>query len=107
MKEKIRNYIEENKDELIKTVQEVVQIETVSGNEMAGQQYKKKKYEELGLDIHEFERNYEKMKAHEAFVDSGFPYEGRKNLIGIHRGLIGRISLLIHGMQDVVPHTPV
>lgn len=107
MKEKIRNYIEENKDELIKTVQEVVQIETVIGNEMAGQQYMKKKYEELGLDIHEFEPNYEKMKAHEAFVDSGIPFEGRKNLIGIHRGTGGGKSLTLHGHMDVVSPEPV
>jgi len=107
MKEKIRNYIEENKDELIKTVQEVVQIETVIGNEMAGQQYMKKKYEELGLDIHEFEPDYEKMKAHEAFVDSGIPFEGRKNLIGIHRGTGGGKSLTLHGHMDVVSPEPV
>ncbi len=106
MKEKIRKYIEENKTELIETIQEIVQIETVIGNEMAGQQYMKKKYEELGLEIHEFQPDYEKLKSHEAFVDSGIDYAGRKNLIGIHRGTENGKSLTLHGHIDVVSPEP-
>lgn len=106
MKQKIREYIEANKEELFKTIQELVQIETVVGNEMAGQEYMKKKYEELGLEIHEFEPDYDALKDHEAFVDSKIPFAGRKNLIGIHRGSGEGKSITLHGHMDVVSAEP-
>lgn len=106
MKQKIREYIEANKEELFKTIQELVQIETVVGNEMAGQAYMKKKYEELGLEIHEFEPVYDELKDHEAFVDSKIPFAGRKNLIGIHRGTGEGKSITLHGHIDVVSAEP-
>lgn len=106
LKEKIEQYIECHKEELFTTIQELVQIETVIGNEMTGQQYMKRKYEQLGLEIHELEPVYEDLKDHEAFVDSKIPFEGRKNLIGIHRGTGGGKSLTLHGHMDVVSPEP-
>ena len=81
LKEKIRLYIEENKEELFKTIQDVVRIKSVVGNEQEMQLYMKKKYEELNLILHEIEPKYEKVSAHEAFIDSGIPFEDRKNII--------------------------
>ncbi|PJO45480.1 hypothetical protein CWD94_00885, partial [Lysinibacillus xylanilyticus] len=52
LKEKIRLYIEENKEELFKTIQDVVRIKSVVGNEQEMQLYMKKKYEELNLILH-------------------------------------------------------
>lgn len=43
LKEKIRLYIEENKEELFKTIQDVVRIKSVVGNEQEMQLYMKKK----------------------------------------------------------------
>lgn len=106
VKTKIRNYIEQNKSDLFKTIQEIVQIETVVGNEMPGQSYLKKKYEEIGLEIHEFEPDFNAVKDHEAFVDSGISFRGRKNLIGIHRGSGNGKSLTLHGHMDVVSAEP-
>lgn len=103
MKEKIRNYVNENKEQLFKTIQELVQIKSLVGDEMEAQRYMKKKYEEIGLDIHEFEPDYEKVSKHEAFIDSGVSFEGRKNLIGIYKGKDEGRSLTLHGHVDVVP----
>lgn len=107
MKREIRKYIEENKADLFETIQALVQIKTVIGEEMVGQKYMKEKYEELGLEIYEFQPNYEKLKSHEAFVDSRIPFAGRKNLIGIHRGSGGGKSLTLHGHMDVVSAEPI
>lgn len=107
MKEKIKKYMQENKKDLINTIQEVIRIESVVGNEIAGQQYMKDKYKSLGLEIHEVEPDKEKLEKHEAFIDSGIPFEGRKNIIGIHRGSESGKSLTLHGHIDVVSPEPV
>ncbi len=106
LKEKIRQYIEENKEELFKTIQDVVRIKSVVGNEQEMQLYMKKKYEELNLILHEIEPKYEKVSAHEAFIDSGIPFKDRKNIIGIHKGVSNGKSLTIHGHVDVVSPEP-
>ncbi|MFD2131606.1 ArgE/DapE family deacylase [Pseudogracilibacillus auburnensis] len=107
MKNKIRNYIEQNKTALFKTIQELVQIETVVGNEMVGQAYMKRKFAEIGLTIHEVAPDYEELAKHEAFVDSEIPFAGRTNLVGIHHGVGDGKSLTLHGHIDVVPPEPV
>lgn len=106
MKEKIRAYIEENKEELFKTIQEVVRIQSVVGNEQEMQKYMKKKYEELNLNIYEFEPDFDKVSSHEAFIDSGIPFAGRQNLIGVYKGKSKGKSLTIHGHVDVVSPEP-
>lgn len=47
LKEKIRLYIEENKEELFKTIQDVVRIKSVVGNEQEMQLYMKKNMKNL------------------------------------------------------------
>src|SRR5699024_5510336 len=94
--------MEAHKEEFFQTIQELVRIETIIGNEAVGQEFMKKKYEEIGLEIHEVEPNYDKLVEHEAFVDSEIPFDGRKNLIGIHRGTQNGRSLTLHGHIDVV-----
>lgn len=106
MKDKIRQYIDENKEELFKTIQDVVRIKSVVGNEHEMQNYMKKKYEELNLTIHEVEPDYEKVSKHEAFIDSGIPFEGRKNIVGVYKGVNEGKSLTIHGHVDVVSPEP-
>lgn len=107
MKQKIRNYIDKHQNELFQTIQELVQIETVVGNEFEGQQYIKQKYKEIGLDVHEFEPCKEELMRHEAFVDSGISFTNRNNIIGIHKGQGDGKSLTLHGHMDVVSAEPV
>lgn len=106
LKEKIRQYIDKNKEELFKIIQDVVRIKSVVGNEQEMQAYMIKKYEELNLMIHEIEPEYAKVSSHEAFIDSGIPFKDRKNIIGIHKGVNDGKSLTIHGHVDVVSPEP-
>ncbi|WLR51744.1 ArgE/DapE family deacylase [Bacillus tianshenii] len=106
VKEQIQTYIEENKETFFKTIQEAVRIESVVGNEVAMQSFMKRKYEELGLEVHEVQPEYEKLSKHEAFVDSKISFENRKNVIGIFRGTGGGHSLTLHGHVDVVSPEP-
>src|SRR5699024_3690510 len=106
MQTDIRTYMEEHKQEYFKTIQELVRTETVVGNEAPGQAFMKQKFEELGLEIHEVIQDYEKLSQHEAFVDSEIPFDGRKNLVGIHRGSENGRSLTLHGQIAVVSQAP-
>lgn len=107
MKEKIRQYIDEHKEQLFATIQEVVRIKSVVGNEQQMQAYMKIKYEELNLNVFEFEPVFEKIYAHEAFIDSGIAFANRKNIIGIYNSKGNGKSLTIHGHVDVVSPDPI
>lgn len=102
MKQEIRRYIEDHREELFKAIKDLVSLETLVGHEAAGQDFMKRKFEEIGLEIHEIEPDYDSLVKHEAFVNSEVPYKGRKNLIGIHRGSKNGRSLTLHGHVDVV-----
>lgn len=102
MQTDICNYMEEHKEDFFKTIQELVRTETVVGNEAPGQAFMKQKFEDIGLEIHEVIPDYDKLSRHEAFVDSEIPFDGRKNLVGIHRGSDNGRSLTLHGHIDVV-----
>ncbi|OIK10854.1 hypothetical protein BIV60_19600 [Bacillus sp. MUM 116] len=105
-REQIDQYIETNKDQLVKHIQETVKIKSVIGNETEMQEYMEKIYKESGLEIHEVIPDYGKLSVHEAFVDSGIPFWNRKNIIGLYKGKGGGRSLTLHGHVDVVSPNP-
>lgn len=103
----ISNYIEAHQEELIESVQNAVQIQSVIGNEHEMQFFMKNKFKQIGLEVEELEPNLKNLSGHEAFVDSGIPFQGRKNVIGIFRGEENKgKSLTLHGHVDVVSPQP-
>lgn len=102
----ISDYIDENKDVLISKIQQAIRIKSLTGQEQKMQQFMKGLYVELGLTTIESEPDFNKVSKHSAFIDSGFPIDDRKNIIGIYEGGKGR-SLTLHGHADVVPPEPV
>ncbi|MEK4027138.1 ArgE/DapE family deacylase [Pseudobacillus sp. FSL P4-0506] len=105
-REKIEQYIDKNQEQLIEHIRNVVKIKSVIGDEEEMQEYMKRIYQEIGLEIHEVTPNYHKLANHEAFVDSGIPFEKRKNIIGLYNGTGDGRSLTLHGHADVVSPNP-
>lgn len=105
-REKIEQYIDENREQLIAHIRNVVKIKSVIGNEEEMQEYMKRIYQEIGLEVHEVTPNYHKLANHEAFVDSGISFEKRKNIIGLYNGTGDGRSLTLHGHVDVVSPNP-
>lgn len=105
-REQIEQYIDENKEQLVEHIRDAVKIKSVIGNEEEMQEYMKGIYKEIGLEIHEVTPNYSKLADHEAFVDSGIPFEKRKNIIGLYKGTGDGRSLTLHGHVDVVSPNP-
>lgn len=102
----ISDYIDDNQEYLISHIQRAVQIKSLVGQEQAMQEFMRERYEEIGLETFEFQPDFDKLSKHEAFIDSGIPFDGRKNVIGILQGAKNGQSLTLHGHVDVVSPEP-
>ncbi len=98
---------DELRDEYCQTLQELVRIPSVIGNEAEAQQAIAELYRSAGLDVVTFETDVNKIKAHPAFFDTGVSYENRPNVIGVLKGNPKNKSLILNGHVDVVPPEPV
>ncbi len=107
LKFEIMGYIEKNKDELFSSVQDVVRIPSVFGNEGPAQKFMESKYKKIGLDVVLYQAEHEKICGHPAFVESGLSYNNRPNIIGILKGDPLAKSVTLHGHIDVVSPEPI
>jgi len=99
--------IDNKEEEIIQTLKKLVSIPTLVGKEAEGQKYMHDLYSNLGLKVIPFEADYEKVRRHQAFVESGFGFTGRPNIIGILEGKPSSRSLILNGHIDVVSPEPV
>ena len=98
--------VDELRPQLVQTLQELVRIPSVVGNEAPAQAYMAKLYQALGLEVESVLPDMEAVRAHPAFIDTGVPYDNRPNLIGTLAGEEGQPSLIINGHVDVVSPEP-
>ena len=93
--------------DLVATLQGVVRIPSITGDEGKAQEFMRKQYEALDLEVHSLVANRSAVKKHPAFCDNGMSYEGRPNMIGIQKGDPGKNSIILNGHIDVVSPEPV
>lgn len=107
IKQEIFNEIDRMKEEIVHTIQELVRIPSVVGDEAKAQDYVEELYRSLGLDVVRFQPDIKKVSGHPAFIDTGMPYENRPNIIGKLSGDPDSPSLILHGHIDVVSPEPI
>ncbi len=107
VREAVVKAVEEMKDDMIDTLQQLVRIPSVVGNEGQAQRFMEKQFERLGLDVHTFEADRRRVQNHVAFVESNLPYRGRPNVVGILKGDSQKRSIILNGHTDVVSPEPV
>jgi acetylornithine deacetylase/succinyl-diaminopimelate desuccinylase-like protein len=107
IKAKIETAVDRLRDEMIDTLAELVRIPSVVGNEGPAQEFMRQQYEALGLDVKTFEADKNKAGLHSAYVESGLPFEGRPNVIGLLKGGAAKNSMILNGHVDVVSPEPV
>ena len=107
IKEKIGSVVDNLSDEMVKTLAELVRIPSVVGNEKPAQDFMQQQYQDLGLDVKTFEADKNKVGQHSAYVESGLPFEGRPNVIGMLKGDPAKKSMILNGHVDVVSPEPV
>lgn len=106
-RKKVCKVIDDEREEIVQTLRTLVQIPTITGKEAEGQKYMQSLYSNLGLKVTLLEANHEKVRQHKAFVESGWEFKGRPNIIGILEGEPSARSLILNGHIDVVPPEPI
>jgi len=107
IQKKIETFVDRLRDEMIDTLAWLVRIPSVVGNEGPAQDFIRRQYEGLGLDVKTFEADKNKVRQHSAYVESGLPFEGRPNVIGVLKGDAAKKSMILNGHVDVVSPEPV
>ena len=107
IKAKIEIEIDGLRDEMINTLAELVRIPSVVGSEGPAQDFMQRQYEGLGLEVKIFEADKNTVGQHSAYVESGLPFEGRPNVIGLLKGDPAKKSMILNGHVDVVSPEPV
>lgn len=107
---KVRDLISEQKERYIEFLSQIIQTDTqvigqgiLGGNEKAGQKIIKKKLQELGFEVDEFEVEDEKIKKFPG-ANLGHKNEGRPNIVGVLKGSGGGKSLILNGHIDTMPY---
>lgn len=93
------------RDEAVEILAEMVRHPSLLGDEKSAQDYVRSLFEEMGLQVDEFAIDEAKLKDHPGYSPSIVSYDGRHNIVGIHRprgGTHGK-SVIFNGHIDVVP----
>lgn len=93
-------------DEMISVLQDLVRIPSVTGEEGPAQAFIKTQYQMMGLDVHSLEADRSKVEDHVTFCNSGHPFKGRPNIIGLKKGDPDKQSIILNGHVDVVTVEP-
>ncbi len=84
---------------------DLVREPSLLGDEAGAQALLARAFKDLGVEVHEFAIDEDKLRQHPAYSPSIISYDGRRNLVGIHRprGPATGRSLIFNGHIDVVP----
>jgi len=100
----LENYIERNKEEIFNRISELIQLESITGNEGTAQEYMEALYKDIGLDVYTFEPVKAELKKETAYCEVDLDYKNRPNVIGtLNNGDKEYKSIILNGHVDVVP----
>lgn len=105
-KKEIMEAVESHRQEAVELLQKLVRTPSLEGDEKACQETVAEKMRSLGLELDMCDPPDEELKAHPAYVPVELSYEGRPNVVGIHKGVGGGRSLILNGHVEVVPTGP-
>jgi len=99
----ISEAVESLRQEALGLLQALVRTPSLTGDEKRCQEILAEKMHAMGLEVDMWEPCDEELAAHPAHVPVAMSYEGRPNVVGIHRGQGKGRSLILNGHVDVVP----
>ena len=97
--------IASRREQVIELIQELVRRPSFEG-EGEVQAFISGWWRERGIEPDLWEPDIGKLRAHPAFVDVDYDYQGRPNQVVMFKGLGGGRSLALNGHTDVVPVDP-
>lgn len=102
----LSNWIDQNSDRLIRFLQDIVRIPSVTGDEEAIQLFLKDYLEKMDLSVDMFVPSLDELKTHPGYVPVDASYDNRPNVVATMKGSGGGRSLLLNGHIDVIPEGP-
>ncbi len=104
-KQSIIDAVNARESDAVSRLTALVSESSLLGEEGGAQQMMFETYEQLGLEVRQFLIDEERVSEHPAWSPSIVSYEGRPNVVGIHRplGATQGKSLILNGHIDVVP----
>ncbi len=106
----VSNWISDNQSELIKLLQDLVRIPSVSGEEFAVQKRLHQELDRMDLGSEMFYPNEKELRKHKDFFETTsfvkYGYDDRPNVGGLLKGTGGGRSLCLSGHVDVVSPEP-
>ncbi|WP_028390168.1 ArgE/DapE family deacylase [Bacillus cihuensis] len=107
VREKVSTYMKENREELIKGLQKLIQIPSETGYEGPVQEHIKNVMLDLGLEVDTFEADPVKVRQHPEYTESDVErkvgFKNRPNVVGKWTGSEDARSLLLFTHVDTVP----
>jgi acetylornithine deacetylase len=103
--QQILDAVQAQSADAVHMLSDLVSHPSLLGEEKSAQDYMAGVFRGMGLTIDQFQINEEKIKQHPAYSPSIISYDGRTNVVGIHKpaGSIKGKSLILNGHIDVVP----
>lgn len=95
--------VDSRADEVVAFLQEIIRIESTTGNEGPIQRHLGNRLRRMGLQVDEFEPDPQRLRSYPGFVEPDLPFSGRPNVVGVLPGSGGGRSLLLNGHVDTVP----
>ena len=104
-KQEIIEAVDALESQAVEKLCELVRQDSLLGQEDGAQALMAKHYHQLGLDVKRLSIDETKLREHPAWSPSLVSYDGRANVIGVHRpkGETRGKSLILNGHIDVVP----
>ncbi len=103
VKTRVLDMIEKNRNEIIRSTQEIIKYPSVSGKEKEAQVYYSEILKKLSFDVDIWEPTNEETKINPDFLSTREDYEGSPNVVGVLKGKGGGKSIILNGHIDVVP----
>jgi acetylornithine deacetylase len=103
VKTRVLQSIEGDQGKIIKFLQKLISIPSVTGNEKNIQNFIAETLIQMGLNVDVWEPDIDELRNHPGFVSVAENYEDRPNVVGILKGKGKGKSLLLNGHVDVIP----
>ena len=108
LRNRILDAVVQHRDELVTFTQRLIQIESITGNEGAIQDYIAGELRLMGLTVDVWIPDLKELATHPAYQPvEGLDFANRPNVIGTWKGAGGGRSLLFNGHVDTIPVEPV
>jgi acetylornithine deacetylase len=99
--------VEARQDQIVQLLREVVQVESVTGNEGPAQEYVAKVLGAMGMQVDLWEPDLTELAKHPGFRwQPGLNFAGRPNVVGVLEGDPTARSLVLNGHIDTIPLGP-